>query len=169
MITHTPLLAPIISLFWKQPHMELLISREHEKVTELFFTQVVFQGECLSTAFLCIFLRIVIHQFYAALESIEPPKDFTPPPRELVTILAYVDDVVLSCHPDLLFFVWPLWLKILADHGLQGETSECKAWIPQDTVKNSTIDTHSGCPWGPPGPRHCGSIRPQLPHHTSHL
>ena len=35
LITHTPLLAPIMSLFWKQPHTELLIPREQDKMTEL--------------------------------------------------------------------------------------------------------------------------------------
>ena len=56
--------------------------------------------------------------------------------------MAYVDDVVISCYPALFDFIWPLWIKVLSDHGLQVEPSKCKAWIPADTTKNLNIHSH---------------------------
>ena len=107
----------------------------------MLVTQGVFQGECLSTAVFCIFLRAIVDQFYTDLGTIKLPQNLRAPPRELVTILAYVDDVVISCHPALFDFVWPLWLKVLSDHGLQVEPSKCKAWIPEETTKSLNIDS----------------------------
>ena len=89
----------------------------------------------------CIFLRSVVDNFYEELANVPLPANFQSPPRDLATILAYVDDVVISCHPALFDFVWPLWLKILSDHGLQVESSKCKAWFPEDT-QNLNINNH---------------------------
>ena len=81
-------------------------------------------------------------KFYTDVAHLSLPPNFIQPPRELVTILAYVDDVVISSDPALSDYIWPLWISTLANHGLQVEPSKCKAWIPADAQKNLNIDTH---------------------------
>jgi hypothetical protein len=105
LLKHTPQLAPIMSLFWKCPHTELLTPDGPDHLASLSVTQGVFQGECLSTAIFCIFLRDVVDQFFTALSTLELPAPFNDrPTHSLVTFLAYVDDVVLAFHPDLFDF-----------------------------------------------------------------
>ena len=138
LLSFSPQLAPIMALFWKPKHTSLLLPRTPDSLSELEVTQGVFQGECLSTAVFCIFLRSVIDKFYTDVAQLPLPLNFTQPPRELVTVLAYVDDVVISCDPALFDYIWPLWISTLANHGLQVEPSKCKAWIPVDTHKGTS-------------------------------
>ena len=69
LLKFAPHLAPIMALFWKPSHTSLLIPRTIDSLSLLSVTQGVFQGECLSTAIFCIFLRAVIDNFYETLEA----------------------------------------------------------------------------------------------------
>ena len=60
--------------------------------------------------------------------------------KSLVTMLAYVDDVVLCCKQQHLSIIWPLWIKVLKDNGLRVEPKKCKAWRPQDTSSNEEVN-----------------------------
>jgi hypothetical protein len=130
-LKHVPFLAPIFGLLWRSPVTSLLVPRAVDQVDEILVTQGVFQGECLSTAVFCVYLRTVIDAFYTALQAKLPVcPDGTGHPRKLVTILAYVDDVVLCFDPSYVDLVWPTWIEVLATHGLKVEPTKCKAWVP---------------------------------------
>ena len=76
LLKHSPQLAPIMSLFWKQTNTPLLIPRTTDCLAELLVTQGVFQGECLSTAVFCIFLRAIVDKFYMEISSLQLPQNF---------------------------------------------------------------------------------------------
>ena len=84
----------------------------------------IFQGECLSTAVFCIFLPDVLDRFIAKLAA----KGITNP-QKCITILAYVDDLVLAMEQNLFATVWPIFIAALAESNLVVETTKCKAWI----------------------------------------
>ena len=51
-------------------------------------------------------------------------------PKNVVQILAYVDDVVLIIDPADFSTLWPLWVDSLKKYGLLVEQTKCKAWVP---------------------------------------
>ena len=67
LLKHLPFLAPIMALLWGKEHNSLLIPNGIQCFGELKVTEGVFQGECLSTAVFCIFLRFIVDVFYAEL------------------------------------------------------------------------------------------------------
>jgi len=109
LLKHLPFLSPIMSLLWGKNHNCLLIPDGLQSFGELLVTEGVFQGECLSTAVFCIFLRFVVDVFYTELaKELKGKVPDGTNVKELITILAYVDDVVLCCKPEHLSIIWPL-------------------------------------------------------------
>jgi hypothetical protein len=138
-LKHVPFLAPILSLLWRAPFTSLLVPKSIDVVDELEVTEGVFQGECLSTAVFCIFLRSVIDDFFTSLQS---KLGETVNAKQAVTILAYVDDVVLSFDPAHIDVVWNTWVEVLAANSLKVEPSKCKAWVPANRDIDHGIQVH---------------------------
>jgi len=56
-----------------------------------------------------------------------------PDAAKCITILAFVDDVVLAFDQNLFAVVWPIYVSTLGEFNLLVETTKCKAWIPDDS------------------------------------
>ena len=141
LLKHLPFLSPIMSLLWSTEYNTLLVPNGPNFFGQLLITEGVLQGECLSTAVFCIFLRFVVATFYTELAVATKGK--VPDAigiRFLITILAYYDDVVLCCQPEHLDIIWPLWIKVLKDHSLEVEPKKCKVLVPQKRHVDATID-----------------------------
>ena len=87
----------------------------------------VYEGECLFTAVFCIFLWMVLDTSIvncnnAGIQNAE----------KAITIMAYVDDVVLVFQQD-------LYGNTLKQFNLVVEKSKCKAWIPDDSTPHPSI------------------------------
>jgi hypothetical protein len=48
-----------------------------------------------------------------------------------VYTLAYIDDIILVCHPTHFASIWPLWKQALAESGLEVQQAKCHSWVPQ--------------------------------------
>ena len=94
--------------------------------SQIRVTQGVFQGECLSTSVFCTHLRAAVDHFLHQTSLAFPDRD----PKNVVQILAYVDDVVLIIDPADFPTLWPIWVASLKKYGLVVEQSKCKAWVP---------------------------------------
>ena len=69
----------------------------------------VFQGECLSTAAFCLVLHEALLDFLAQLPDAV---------AALVSIFAYIDDLVLAFPPQHFDTIWPHWCAALERTGL---------------------------------------------------
>ena len=125
LLKHAPALAPIMANIWLPGETSILAPFNDEQYKQFQAAEGVFQGECLSTAVFCIFLREVLDSFLLKCKE-----QGIPLPEKSITICAYVDDVVLVVPPDLLTQVWPIFVQTLADFNLVVETSKCKVWRP---------------------------------------
>ena len=140
LLKHLPFLAPIMSLLCGADYNTFLVPHDLNNFGELLVMEGVFQGEFLSIAVFCIFLRFVVDAFYTKLAVAMRGKvlDGTDI-RSLIIILAHVD-VLLRCSPDHLGIIWPLWIQVLRDHGLELEPKKCKAWIPENQHVDTSIN-----------------------------
>ena len=74
----------------------------------------------------CIFLRTVVDDFPRQLQLKLCAQNSGLIKSSIVTILAYVDDVVLSLGPVHLDLVWPIWIATLVKHGYKVESTKQK-------------------------------------------
>ena len=56
-----------------------------------------------------------------------------------ITIMAYVDDVVLVFDQALFSIVWPTYVSTLQQFNLLVEKSKCNAWIPDDSAPAAAV------------------------------
>ena len=128
LLKHAPSLARIMANIWMAGSTHILAPYSETEFRSIQATEGVFQGECLSTAVFCIFLREVLDTFL--LRCLEAGISN---PVQTITLCAYVDDVVLVMDPQLFPTVWPIYVQTLKDFGLMVETTKCKAWNPSET------------------------------------
>jgi hypothetical protein len=136
LLKHAPSLAPIMANIWLAGSTHILAPYTETEFRAIQALEGVFQGECLSTAVFCIFLREVLDTFL--LRCLEAG---IPNPVQTITLCAYVDDVVLALDPALFPTVWPLYVQTLKDFGLPVETTKCKTWSPQEVPLPDSITT----------------------------
>ena len=95
LLNAVPGLAPIMALLWREDHTNIPAPLRRDAYQNFKVTQGVFQGECLSTAVFCVYLRTVVVDFLSRIIKLEVNGQQLH--SKNVTILAYVDGVVLVC------------------------------------------------------------------------
>ena len=121
----SPDLLPVLLALWRSGPTTMFVQISEEQWERFFVGDGLFQGECLSTAIFCLCMNTVIKLFVNSL-----PLEI----RKCITILAYVDDVMLHMPPEHVPVVWPLWCAALKKVGLVVEVSKCTSWIPAALV-----------------------------------
>ena len=119
LLKHAPSLAPIMANIWLAGSTHILAPYGETEFRSIQATEGVFQGECLSTAVFCIFLREVLDTFL--LRCLEAGISN---PVQTITLCAYVDDVVLAMDPHLFPTVWPINIQTLKSFGLVVEETK---------------------------------------------
>ena len=134
LLKHLPSLAPISANTWLPTHTTLISSNAPGAFGIFNSCEGVYQGECLSTAIFCIFLREVIDTFIANCAAAGVANA-----EKAIAVLAYVDDIVLAFDQSLFATVWPIYVSTLQKFNLLVETSKCKVWIPNGSTPLACI------------------------------
>ena len=98
----------MLSLPWNTYLNTLLVLHGLTSFGELLITEGVFQGDCLSSAVFCIYLRYIVGIIHIRLaEAMHRHVSDGMDVKLIVTVLAYVDSVVLGFNPEYIDIVWP--------------------------------------------------------------